>query len=83
MKILATFFVLFFALPGHTQSACKCNCLPEERKLCASGYDIEHPCGTVCAKAPVAPPMGNLACPTSRYYNQQKGIYQWVVICFD
>lgn len=83
MKILATFMIMFFCLQVHAESACKCNCELADRNLCASGYDIEHPCNTICQKAPTAPPIGNLACQTTPIYNEQKGIYQWEVICFD
>ncbi|MBA3536357.1 MAG: hypothetical protein H0T84_07095 [Tatlockia sp.] len=84
MKIVVSFFILLFSLQIQAQSACKCNCDPVDRRLCAPLYDIHHPCGTLCRNlGPHSPPIGRTACPTVKFYNEEKGVEEWRTFCYD
>lgn len=82
MKILALLLTLFFASQIQAQSACKCNCDKVSATLCASWYDIDHPCLSRCPNSG-APPMGRTACPVKQVFNPDKGIMEWQTLCPD
>ena len=84
MKNYAIFILFILSFQLQAQSACKCNCELSDRTLCASLYDLDHPCGVLCnGPTPASPPVGKTACPTSRVYNPDRGTYEWRVFCFD
>ena len=76
MKTIALVISLLFTIPVF--AACKCNCDPTDFSLCASSYDLEHPCKGMC-DAPAAP--ARTACPTVKIYNQFKDRYEWLTLC--
>lgn len=64
-----------FQLPATT--ACKCNCDMTDRRVCASSYDLEHPCpGARCPNE-----VARTACITMKVFNQYKGVYEWQSYC--
>lgn len=79
-KIILLINVLFsFQLQA---AACKCNCDPTDRSICASYYDIEYPCRSVCPGAtPGVTPMVT-ACPVRKVVvNPFSQAYVWVTEC--
>ncbi|MBA2710385.1 MAG: hypothetical protein H0U57_07335 [Tatlockia sp.] len=82
MKLVALLFVFLFSAELQAASACKCNCDPFDRSLCAPWYDIERPCPSLCRGNPSLP-VGRTACPTVKVLNIDKGIYEWRTLCND
>jgi hypothetical protein len=86
MKILFTLLTLIFcSFPLY--SACKCNCNPTDRSICAGGYDLDRPCRGICAVQSAAPttvigPMIT-ACPSVQVPHPLTGVKQWVTICVE
>lgn len=81
MKIVALLFIFLLSPQMQAASACKCNCDPVDKSLCAPGYDIEHPCGTRCQSLSPTMPIGRTACPTVKVLNADKGVYEWLTLC--
>lgn len=83
MKLVALLFVFLFSAGIQAQSACKCNCDPSDRRLCAPLYDLDYPCGSLCRTAPNSLPIGRTACPVMKFYNEEKGVEEWRTLCFE
>ena len=82
MKTVA--ILIFFLFSFQSQAACRCNCALDDRSLCASSYDIDHPCNSICpGQTPAIGPIGKTACPVTLVYNRDKGIYQWIALCLE
>ncbi len=63
------------------QAACKCNCDPTDRQLCASQIDLDHACPGVCPSAtPGLTPMFT-ACPVTKTTDPTTGVVKWVNMC--
>ena len=78
MKTVIILISVLFSV--QLQAACKCNCDPIDRGICASNYDIDHPCGAICPGAtPGSLPMIT-ACPVQRVVNQFSQ-YIWISNC--
>jgi hypothetical protein len=82
MKFLVSILICLLSL--QAQATCLCNCELTTRSMCASTYDIEHPCGGLCpSSAATLQAATHTACPVVKIYNQFKGIQEWHVICPD
>ena len=72
MKTIALIIMVLFSY--QLQAACKCNCNRADRSMCASGYDLDHPCGSICSS-----PGGSVtstmitACPLVKATNPVTG----------
>lgn len=68
---------MLLTLPFTVYSACKCNCNPEDASICASSYDLDHPCPNLCAASPgvIAPML--TACPREQIIDPLFGIKIW------
>lgn len=83
MKRVAFVCLVLFSAQIHAEIACKCNCDPESITLCASDYDLDHPCPSACeTQGQTNMPRGRTACPVVKFYNPDKGAMEWRVICF-
>lgn len=79
MKILL--MLVLVLSPLSMQAACKCNCNPADASICASSYDIDHPCGSICpAQTPGIAAMIT-ACPVSEVTNPLTGVNEWIRNC--
>ena len=77
-------FTLLFLFSYPTLAACKCNCDLMDTQICASSYDLDHPCKGICnTQTPTTGPIGRTACPTVRIYNESKAVYEWISLCSD
>jgi hypothetical protein len=77
--ILLSIFLFSYQL----QAACKCNCDRTDRSICASSYDLDHPCGGICpSQTPGITPMIT-ACPLTQFSNPITGIKIWRTICIE
>ena len=63
-------------------AACKCNCNPMDAGICASLYDLDHPCEGVCESVPGFAPM-RTACSVSLVMNPMTGIKEWRTNCVE
>ena len=81
MKTVIILISILFSL--QLQAACKCNCDPIDGSICASNYDIDHPCGSVCPGA--APGMAPMitACPIRKIVNPFTQAYVWMSDCSE
>lgn len=76
--------MLLFSFP--LQAACRCSCNAQDGRICASYYDIDHPCIGLC---PPSSPQATstvpirTACPLTQVYNPNTGINEWKVVCDD
>ncbi len=80
MKTVLGVALLLFYLTAH--AACKCNCLPFDRSICASNYDLEHPCVSICpgqTAAGFAPMI--TACTISKAIDSLTGKVLWISSC--
>jgi len=74
--------LIIFLCSFQAQAACRCTCVLTDQRLCASDYDMDHPCHGLCPnQSPATGPIGWTACPVIRIYNQFKGIYQFKTLC--
>ncbi|WP_045094548.1 hypothetical protein [Legionella fallonii] len=81
MKAVMILIVFLFSFQLNAQTACKCNCDPTDRRLCASLNDLEHPCQGLCgAPAPGLGPMLT-ACPVTKVTDRATGVTTWVSLC--
>lgn len=79
MKTIIILILSLFAV--QLQAACKCNCDPTDRRLCASQIDLDHPCPGVCASpTPGLAPMLT-ACPVTKTIDPITGVTIWVNMC--
>lgn len=78
MKTLIALIIFLCSLPAYT--ACKCTCEPTDFRLCASLYDIDHPCGSLCSSSATPGTIMITACPVTQVINQL-GIKVWVSGC--
>lgn len=79
MKTIIILISILFSLSLH--AACKCNCDPTDRDICASYYDLDHPCRGLCPGAtPGVAPMIT-ACPIQKYVNPFSQAIVWISIC--
>lgn len=81
MRLLTGFLVLVFS--SQLQAACLCNCDPTSTKLCASSYDLDHPCTGLCPASMPNTPLSKTACPVTKVYNADTGLYEWIVLCTE
>jgi hypothetical protein len=79
MKTVIILMIYLFTF--QLEAACKCNCDPTDRQLCASQNDLDHPCPALCS--PGTPGIGPMltACPESKYTDQITGVTKWVSMC--
>lgn len=73
--------LVMFLAAAPLQAACKCNCNPADRSICASSTDLDKPCGGLCpSQAPdVAPSL--TACPMIELVNPVTGVKTWGADC--
>jgi hypothetical protein len=71
--IMALLFMLF---SFQLQAACKCNCNPASNAICASSYDLDHPCNGMCTGH-----VARTACPVVEVFNQSKNRKEWIALC--
>lgn len=83
MRTFILFSIFLLSLPTH--AACKCNCKLADVSLCASSYDLNHPCGNLCpstSSSPLATPMIT-ACPQMQVINPVTGAKILINNCPD
>ena len=68
-------------LSFHLHAACKCNCDPADRSICASNYDLDHPCVAICPGSTPGGPVMITACPVSKVVNPVTQSYIWISNC--
>jgi hypothetical protein len=75
MKIILSVVLILFSFQSYA-AACKCNCGPVSRAMCASSYDLDHPCNGMCTSQ-----AGRTACPVVEVFNQSKNRKEWITMC--
>ena len=75
--------MLSFFLTAILQAACICTCDPADRKLCASAYDIDNPCGNVCDNSVSGFTPARTACPQMEVVHPMTGLKVWQTVCVE
>jgi hypothetical protein len=82
MKTFIILISILFSLQVLA-AACKCNCDPADRSMCASYYDLDRPCSSICPGAtPGMTPMIT-ACPVQKRVNPMSQAIVWISNCPD
>lgn len=82
MKILIMLLLSVFAFQSHA-GACKCNCDSIDISLCASSYDLDHPCNGACPSPGLGIAPMRTACPLAEFINPFTGRTEWRVLCME
>lgn len=82
---MKTTFALILLLSSYQLHAlaCRCSCDPMDRGICASSYDLEHPCTGACPNQVPGTLITRTACPLAPVYNPVTGLKEWRTMCFD
>ena len=80
MKTVVAFFLFLSSLALHA-TACKCNCDPTDFGICASSYDIDHPCLGLCPNQTAGTIPMITACPMTQITNPYTLEKVWISLC--
>ena len=82
MKIIL--LLIGILMSWQSQAAgCHCNCDFSDRNICASSYDIEHPCDGFCPSQGASFAPMRTACPPVQVLNPLTGATEWRMLCIN
>ena len=79
MKTFVALIVFLFSY--QLEAACKCTCDMVDSTLCASSYDLDHPCNGTCPSPGPSFPAMRTACPIMQIHNPNTGSNVWITLC--